>query len=226
MFYETARDCLELFMAVVPMKFADVVKTSPRMGAVFNNDCCYIAHNTTLISHTYRHDLGKTNDKLLGSVGLIDFIPRYRSLGEAVLSQHVEDQRQRLYELVCRINITTELEEVTSASDSKPRPSVRRAAGRMLVGGIQLASRIGIEALTAAAASYTNSGSSGSATSDVSTAEALPTTSVSISNGWQSSSTTSTTNTNDVECAKLVVQHVERLGQQWQGVLQEAVYSR
>ena len=40
--YQTARDCLELFMALVPIKFADVIAASPRMGAVFFNDCLYL----------------------------------------------------------------------------------------------------------------------------------------------------------------------------------------
>jgi hypothetical protein len=52
--YQSARDCLELFLAIVPLRFADVIETVPRMGAVLYNDTCYMAHNCTLITHMYR----------------------------------------------------------------------------------------------------------------------------------------------------------------------------
>jgi centromere/kinetochore protein ZW10 len=57
--YHSARDALELFLAIVPIRFAETIISSPRMAAVFANDCSYIAHNCTLISHMYRTDLGR-----------------------------------------------------------------------------------------------------------------------------------------------------------------------
>ena len=51
---QSARDCLELFLAVVPSKFSSVIETVPRMGAVFYNDCVYISHSCTLMTHLYR----------------------------------------------------------------------------------------------------------------------------------------------------------------------------
>jgi len=59
--YHSARDALELFIAVIPIRFAETIKSSPRMAAVFANDCNYIAHNCTLISHKYREGLGRYN---------------------------------------------------------------------------------------------------------------------------------------------------------------------
>jgi hypothetical protein len=35
LFLQSARDCFELFIAVVPSKFSDVIDTVPRMGAVY-----------------------------------------------------------------------------------------------------------------------------------------------------------------------------------------------
>lgn len=57
--YHSARDALELFLAVIPIRFAETIKSSPRMAAVFANDCSYIAHNCTIISHMYRVQLGR-----------------------------------------------------------------------------------------------------------------------------------------------------------------------
>jgi hypothetical protein len=105
--YHCARDCLELFLAIVPIKFKHIIATVPRMGAVFFNDCTYIAHNCTLISHMYRQDLGAANPALFETTGFIDFIPRFRVIGDDVLTAHLEEQKQTLDLLVQRININT-----------------------------------------------------------------------------------------------------------------------
>lgn len=108
--FQAARDCLELFTAVVPMQFADVIDTVPRMGAVFYNDCLYIAHNCTLITHRYRLLMGKIDPSLEHTVGFADFIPRFRSLGDRCLVRHIEEQRNVLTELVQRIRISPDSE--------------------------------------------------------------------------------------------------------------------
>ena len=69
MLYQSSRDCLELFLAIVPVRFADVIDTVPRMGAVLYNDCCYLAHNCTLITHMYKEDLGKIDKTLQDNAG-------------------------------------------------------------------------------------------------------------------------------------------------------------
>ena len=103
--YFCARDCLELFIAIVPVKFQHIISTVPRMGAVFFNDCVYIAHNCTLISHHYRQDLGKANPTLIEASGFIDFIPRFRSAGEQTLAAHLEEQKKTIEALIDRINL-------------------------------------------------------------------------------------------------------------------------
>lgn len=70
MLYQSSRDCLELFLAIVPVRFADVIDTVPRMGAVLYNDCCYLAHNCTLITHMYKVDLGKVDKTLQENAGI------------------------------------------------------------------------------------------------------------------------------------------------------------
>lgn len=78
------------------------------MGAVFYNDSNYIAHNCTIITHTYRVALAKIDPTLEDAVGMIDFIPRLRSMGEQALMVHVEEQKATLLELVGRMQISTE----------------------------------------------------------------------------------------------------------------------
>jgi hypothetical protein len=48
------------------------------MAAVLYNDSCYVAHNCTLITHTYKNDLGKIDSSLQHNSGFIDFIPKFR----------------------------------------------------------------------------------------------------------------------------------------------------
>jgi hypothetical protein len=87
----------------------------------FYNDCCYIAHNATLLTHLYRQDHRWKTDT---SFGFVDFIPRFRyalppspppfllssaplarAIGERVLQGHVEEQKNILLNLLARVNI-------------------------------------------------------------------------------------------------------------------------
>lgn len=215
MFYEVSRDCLELFIAVIPTRFAQVIDSSPRMAAVFFNDCGYIAHNTTLLSHAYRHDLGRINDKLIGCVGYVDFIPRYRALGEVVLGKHIDAQRQQVIELVSKINIFTENTDKGSSatgSTGSSNISVRRAAGSMLVGGIQMLSSVLTSASTPSptypAASHP------------------PVLSAAKLSGNEDLKSKRTYEYNDKKNAALLVKHFDWLRSQWQGVFQDVVYDR
>jgi len=117
--YHTARDCMELFMAVVPIRFSEIIDSIPRMGAVFFNDCNYIAHNCTLITHSFRHDIAKANNLLLESSGFIDFIPRLRSLGEQRLVKHVEEQLTLLLNLLESVNICTDIKKSDISIETK-----------------------------------------------------------------------------------------------------------
>ena len=101
--YHSARDALEIFIAIIPIRYSEIIKSSPRMAAVFYNDCNYIAHNCTLISHMYHDDLALVNPLLKDSVGFMDFIPRLRSIGEKVLV--VQVQRFFIYFITILLNI-------------------------------------------------------------------------------------------------------------------------
>lgn len=129
-------------MAVVPMQFADVIDSVPRMGAVFYNDCLYIAHNCTLITHRYRREMARIDPALEAAVGFADFIPRFRSLGERCLGRHLDEQRAALSELVQRIHIRVD-SEPTAAGNAVP--SALEGVGMrggLLRGGLALAGKI------------------------------------------------------------------------------------
>eukprot|EP00596_Hydrurales_sp_CCMP1899_P008559 CAMPEP_0119049468 /NCGR_PEP_ID=MMETSP1177-20130426/64842_1 /TAXON_ID=2985 /ORGANISM="Ochromonas sp, Strain CCMP1899" /LENGTH=658 /DNA_ID=CAMNT_0007026749 /DNA_START=596 /DNA_END=2572 /DNA_ORIENTATION=- len=199
MLYQSARDCFELFMAIIPVRFADVIDTVPRMGAVLYNDSCYIAHNCTLITHFYKEELGKIDISLQNNCGFIDFIPRIRAMGEKCLSGHVEEQRATLSELVTRINLNP-------ANDAEGRKNTSRNGLVGAVGGALLKNIGGLGGLGDFAAR--SMGGNAKEKGVLSTDRFL------------------TESVNDEESAGLVVRHLERLMGQWQGVLQEIVYDR
>jgi len=179
--FQSARDCLELFMAIVPMQFAHIIEHNARMGAVFYNDCLYIAHNCTLISHTYRAALGEIDPVLSSTVGFLDFIPRLRALGDRCLSRHIEAQRAQLEVLVSHINISPDgtskpahsaqglkLPSGSAQSGSSTGSSTGTGLGGrvgLLSGGLALAGKIGSkikQGLTESEALYNINNASGS----------------------------------------------------------------
>lgn len=114
--FQTARDCVEIFMAIVPLRFADSIDMIPRMGAIFYNDCLYISHNCTLLTHKYRQALGQVDETFLQTAGFADFIPRLRQLGDQCISRHIEEQRTMLSELTHKIHLNPIAERSSSKS--------------------------------------------------------------------------------------------------------------
>ena len=113
--YHSARECLELFIAVVPIRFSETIKSSPKMAAVFFNDCAYIAHNCTIIASMYRDEIGRVHPDLRETLGFLDFIPRFRSVGERELVIHVEKYKKKLYNLIeSQIKVNSDVQDTTA----------------------------------------------------------------------------------------------------------------
>ena len=108
--YLAARDSLELFLAIVPVKYSQTINSNIRMGCVFFNDCLYIAHNCTIFTFYIKNKSKSRDDKSIGTfakaASFVDFIPRFRSLGEQVLNAHIDQQRSLLFDLLDKVNIT------------------------------------------------------------------------------------------------------------------------
>jgi len=186
-------------MAIVPFQFRDVLESIPRMAAVFYNDCIYIAHNCTLITHKYRHDLGKIDEVLQHTIGFADYIPRFRTLGDACMSRHIDEQRNSLLSLVHAVNINTEGDEdidsksmLVSKVDTLPvRPGGLREG--ILKGSLKLADTLSSRVIG-----------------------------IRLSTDGSDRSN----QCNDYERALLIRKHMEHLSNQWLNVLQDQIYSR
>lgn len=111
--HQTVRDCLEMYLLIVPIKYASVIDNNPRMGAIFYNDCLYIIHNSTLISHIYRKDSLSSNDTS-ANISFLDLIPRFRAIGEKILTYHLDNNKKEINQFVVSININ-----VVTTSSSK-----------------------------------------------------------------------------------------------------------
>lgn len=200
--YHSARDSIDMFIALVPVKYADVIDTVPKMGAVFFNDCIYLAHNMTLLTHLFRSELAAVDETLQKCVGLLDFIPRFRQLGEGRLSRHMDDQVRSLDSLVARIHLrTSEDEDEGTIRGSLTALTVAPAGSRraaVLSKGLQLVGQLGRRAV----------GGSVGVTEDVNDQEPKI-------RHMDSLMSENTVTYNSDEGATAVVQHLLRVSAQW-----------
>lgn len=223
--FHSARDCLEIFIAIIPIKFDEIINTIPRMGAIFYNDCLYIAHNTILLTYQYRSEFQKQQEEkgqdssnpLQGSIGFIDFIPRLRKLGDACIRNHLSQQENLLAEMVKRIAITPDRQaknkDQSNNDNNNSNPSGQTNPRKMIGTGL-IADRI--------ADRFKN--------------KFLKTVNPDPSNKSETSSNDVTDSflnfeeeeeiSNDESRASILVDQLEKLSTQWLGVLQELNYAR
>lgn len=217
--FHSARDCIELFLIIVPTKFADTIETVPRMGAVFFNDCIYIAHNVVLISHRYRllmmQRSSGTDGKdekyqaLLGAISFIDFIPRLRKAAEKVLQGHIVSQQSVLREMVKRIKITPDLDSQNSTKRANLIAEGFKIAGKLKNSLLHRGTLEGRQGMTLAQASIgkRTGGEEEDEDEDLGIVE-------------------DDSPANNENRAGILLAHLERLSTQWLGVMQEDFYGR
>lgn len=87
--YYSSRDCLHLFFTIIPIKFDSNIYHNPRIGAIFYNDCTYLAHNCTLLTFKYRNEIKDVT--LKDNIGYIDFISKFRYLFFSIKIIHYID---------------------------------------------------------------------------------------------------------------------------------------
>jgi hypothetical protein len=208
--FQSARDSLEIFIAIIPVKFDEIINTIPRMGAVFYNDCLYIAHNTILLTHKYRLELSN-DENLQGSIGFIDFIPRLRKLGDACMRNHLTQQENLFTEMVKRIAITPDRQgkkDGTNKNNTAGQSSSSSQGGKVkkIIGGGLIADRIADRLKNKFLKSNENNNDG--------------------SDNEQALAFDEEENSNDENRASILVDQLEKLSTQWLGVLQEANYAR
>lgn len=213
----SARDCIELFLIIVPTKFSDTIQNAPRMGAVFFNDCLYIAHNVILISHRYRNVMmqrsgGSKDEKehaLQGAISFIDMIPRLRKAAEKVLQGHIISQQAVLREMVKRIKIVPDLESQPASKRGNLLVESFKIAGKLKNSLLHSGTVEGRQGLSLAQSVINKRSQDGEGDDEQDVDDA------------QDDSPA-----NNENRAGILLAHLERLSTQWLGVLQEDFYGR
>ncbi|CAN0284502.1 unnamed protein product, partial [Discosporangium mesarthrocarpum] len=101
--FRTARDILELFRAVVPVHHGNTIDSVPRMGALFHNDCLFLAMHCLVMGQRCRKMLPPS---LRLRSTMVDMAPLFRELGQASLSGQVHRQRLQLEEFFRGVKVT------------------------------------------------------------------------------------------------------------------------
>lgn len=200
--FHSARDCIELFLIIVPTKFKETIETVPRMGAVFFNDCLYLAHNVVLISHRYRQLMVGKDEALQGAISFVDFIPRLRRTAENILQGHISSQQTVLREMTERIKIVPDRDGQSVPKRKNLLAESLKMAGKLKNQILHSGTVEGRQGMSAAAASVEGT--------DLAALDALEDDSPA----------------NNENRAGILLAHLERLSTQWFGVLQDDFYAR
>jgi centromere/kinetochore protein ZW10 len=87
--FQTSRDLLFLFRAVVPTLYERDIVNDPRACMLYHNDCLYIAYHMLTIGHQYKHRLPAP----LNRTGtMVDMVPAFRDVGEKALISYAKSQ--------------------------------------------------------------------------------------------------------------------------------------
>ncbi|CAM9781621.1 unnamed protein product [Ascophyllum nodosum] len=100
--FRTARDMLDLFRAVIPVQHANALEGVPRIAAVFQNDCLYLAHHMVTLGHEFRQDLPPPANE---TATMIDTVPLFRELAAKSLSDQQKRQQRQLQEFFADVDV-------------------------------------------------------------------------------------------------------------------------
>eukprot|EP00904_Undaria_pinnatifida_P005696 jgi/Undpi1/2256/HiC_scaffold_13.g05642.m1 len=116
--FRTARDMLDLFRAVIPVQHANALEGVPRIAAVFQNDCLYLAHHMVTMGHEFRKGLPPPANQ---TATMVDTVPLFRELAAQSLSEQQRRQQQQLEEFFAGVDVLASTE--TSAPLTEPADS-------------------------------------------------------------------------------------------------------
>ena len=91
--YYTARDMVELLIAISTAHHQDTVSQIPRNAVVQHNNYMYVAHHMITIGHQFHSVIKCTN-----AVSFIDYVPRLQKLGEDCFLSEMERQSNNILE--------------------------------------------------------------------------------------------------------------------------------
>jgi hypothetical protein len=87
--YDTSRDAVDLFRAVLPAMSGPIIKAVPRLAMLFHNDCLYLAQRLGSLAQPFR---ARLPPPLNSMASMADLVPAFRSLAEETLQAQVSTQ--------------------------------------------------------------------------------------------------------------------------------------
>ena len=102
--YRAARECLDIFRAVIPSINRQDLQTLPRLAAIFHNDCIYLAHACTTLGLEFPV-------KGTAICTFVDMVPVFRELGNGAMMDMLKRQRHELIMIISPERIIDGLEK-------------------------------------------------------------------------------------------------------------------
>ena len=93
MLWNTAKDMLHLFLAIVPKMYASELQLTPRLAMLHHNDARFITHHLAIIGHMYRRSLP---EPLSRTATMMDLFPKFRKIEVSVFVNQLETQSSEL----------------------------------------------------------------------------------------------------------------------------------
>jgi len=100
-----ARECFDIFRAVIPSLYRKDLHTLPRSAAIFHNDCSYFAHACTTLGLEYADQMTTTTPICT----FVDMVPVFRELGNNIMMEMIKRQRHETLEILASYQITNGL---------------------------------------------------------------------------------------------------------------------
>jgi hypothetical protein len=102
-----ARECFDIFRAVIPSLYRKDLYTFPRSAAIFHNDCTYFAHACTTLGLEFADQMTATTPICT----FVDMVPVFRELGNNIMMEMIKRQRHETLEILASHQITNGLLE-------------------------------------------------------------------------------------------------------------------
>jgi centromere/kinetochore protein ZW10 len=104
--YRTSREILDLFRAIIPVRYGNEAANVPRTAAVLHNDCVFLSYHCHTLGCEYKEKFppAKPEDAagnlLHQTLMFVDMVPLFRELAERSMGDMLDLQAKQIVEIV------------------------------------------------------------------------------------------------------------------------------
>ena len=118
--YYTARDMVELFVAISEAHHKPMVTQLPRLAALQHNNCMFVSHHLVTLGHQFHAKVPATG------LTFIDYVPQLRRLGEECFLSEMETQSANIVEFLKPVSSFEDIGENPARQEELDR-SIRQS---------------------------------------------------------------------------------------------------